>query len=245
MLCLHQKITSMALSIIAKPSPNFSAREHGIIDSIILHHTATPTCKMALDILTDGTREPKVSSHYVIDRNGDVYQLVDDAEKAWHAGVSYWRGREKMNEYSIGIEIVNTGYEVFPDLQMDAVVRLCQTLCAKHSIDSRNIVGHSDIAPGRKVDPNEHFNWKLLASYGIGIWSDATCSERNAKLRLGQKVYAKLHTFGYAFDQSNRKQVVAVVKAFKRHHVPETYAAAGWDKLSDARLTDLLEKYYE
>lgn len=235
----------MSLLIRTLSSKNYSEREYNIIDTIILHHTATPTCKMALNILTDAKRDVRVSSHYVIDRDGTIYQLVDNEKKAWHAGVSFWRGREKINEYSIGIEIVNTGFNPFPEPQMQATLALCKNIMAKYKIDICNVVGHSDIAPGRKIDPNEYFNWKMLAEHGVGIYSFANCENPTARVRLSKKVYENLHTFGYHFDERNKRQVTAVVRAFKRHHVPENYADLGWDRLSQARLTDLLERYYE
>ncbi|MCB2084799.1 MAG: N-acetylmuramoyl-L-alanine amidase, partial [Sphingomonadaceae bacterium] len=143
-----------------------------VIDTLVLHYTGMPTALEALERLCEP--QSKVSAHYLIDEDGVVFLLVPEEKRAWHAGVSYWRGRENINHYSIGIELVNPGhafgYRPFPEPQMRALLVLCEALHNRHPIDPRNVVGHSDIAPGRKQDPGELFEWKRLADKDFGLW---------------------------------------------------------------------------
>ena len=161
----------MIVPIIQLPSPNFDERERAI-DMIVLHYTGMKTAQEALHRLRDP--EAKVSAHYVIDEDGTIYQLVDEAKRAWHAGVSHWRGVDNVNHNSIGIEIVNPGHEwgyrEFTQAQYAALIPLCQQIKARYNIPDENIVGHEDVAPNRKQDPGELFDWKLLADNGLGIW---------------------------------------------------------------------------
>ena len=126
----------------------------------------------------DRLRDPAaaVSSHYVVDEDGTVFRLVPEDRRAWHAGVSHWRGHSALNARSIGIEIVNPGHEWgyrdFPVLQLAAVCDLCLTILARHAIPARNVVGHSDVAPDRKEDPGERFDWRALAENGVGLWPE-------------------------------------------------------------------------
>ncbi len=117
-----------------------------------------------------------MSSHYVVDEDGTVFRLVPEDRRAWHAGVSHWRGHAALNARSIGIEIVNPGHEWgyrdFPVLQLAAVCDLCLTILARHAIPARNVVGHSDVAPDRKEDPGERFDWRALAENGVGLWPE-------------------------------------------------------------------------
>ena len=159
------------LKIIPYPSPNFNERPDGAkIDCVVLHYTDVATMKEALQILTDPKRE--VSSHYAIDEDGTVYQLVDDEKRAWHAGPSSWEGQDNVNHFSIGIELQNGGYlagyaltgewPMFPGVQIDALKELLAQLIAKHSIPLNRIIGHEDIAPGRKIDPGPAFPWEKI-----------------------------------------------------------------------------------
>lgn len=163
------------LQAIDYPSPNFNERPNGYsIDCIVLHYTDTPTLQEALDILTDPKLE--VSSHYVIDENGTIYRLVDDEKRAWHAGQSNWQGRDNVNHFSIGIELQNGGYHAgyalqgtwpeFAKPQIASLKSLLRHLIAKFSIDPCNIIGHSDVAPGRKIDPGPVFPWYELEELG-------------------------------------------------------------------------------
>ncbi len=126
----------------------------------------------ALDRLRDPTAS--VSSHYVVDEDGTVFRLVPEERRAWHAGVSYWRGHSALNARSVGVEIVNPGHEWgyrdFPVLQLAAVCDLCLGIVARFGIPARNVVAHSDVAPDRKEDPGERFDWRALAENGVGLW---------------------------------------------------------------------------
>jgi N-acetylmuramoyl-L-alanine amidase len=165
---------------INNPSPNFSERastkypKGAEINSIVLHYTGMETAKTAIDKMCNPQYE--VSCHYCVDYNGDVYKLVDESKKAWHAGVSWWREEDNININSVGIEIVNKGhecsYEIFPEAQIQAVIALCKDIKNRHKIDDRWVVGHSDVAPNRKEDPGELFPWQKLAMEGIGLWHD-------------------------------------------------------------------------
>ena len=156
-------------------SPNFGSRPEGIvIDMLVIHYTGMPTGTAALRRLCDPSA--KVSAHYLIEEDGRLFRLVREAERAWHSGVASWRGDSNINDRSIGIELVNPGHEYgyrpFPAVQMAAVIELASDILARHPILSRNVVGHSDVAPTRKQDPGELFDWRALAAAGIGAWPD-------------------------------------------------------------------------
>ncbi len=152
------------------PSPNFDDRE-GPISIAVLHYTGMKDAASAIDRLRDP--EAKVSCHYLVDEDGQVLRLVEEAKRAWHAGRSCWRGIRGVNDASIGIEIVNPGHEFgyrpFPKAQMDAVVPLLAGIVERHQIPRANVVGHSDIAPARKQDPGELFDWALLARHRLAV----------------------------------------------------------------------------
>lgn len=159
--------------MIDAPSPNIDARPDSVpVDTLILHYTGMQSGQAAIDRLRDPAA--RVSSHYVVEEDGQVWRLVPEPLRAWHAGVSYWRGHTVLNDRSIGIEIVNPGHEwgyrPFPPVQMAAVRDLCRGILARHPIPARNVIGHSDVAPDRKQDPGELFDWAGLAADGIGVW---------------------------------------------------------------------------
>ncbi len=166
----------MSSQVTDHPSPNFGARPDGIvIDMLVIHYTGMRTGAAALKRLCDPTAE--VSAHYLIEEDGRLFRLVDEAERAWHAGVGLWRGDSNINDRSIGIELVNPGHEYgyrpFPAAQMAALIGLAVDILARHPIPAQNVVGHSDVAPMRKQDPGELFDWRALAAAGIGAWPDA------------------------------------------------------------------------
>ncbi|MEM9617248.1 MAG: N-acetylmuramoyl-L-alanine amidase [Pseudomonadota bacterium] len=158
------------MTYLEAPSPNFDERGRGV-DTIILHYTGMPTAAEALARLCDASA--KVSAHYLVDENGDVYQLVDEKKRAWHAGVSSWRGDTNINARSIGIEIVNPGHEFgyreFPDVQIDAVIAVLKEIRTRYDISPIRVLGHSDVAPRRKEDPGEKFPWVRLADEGLAL----------------------------------------------------------------------------
>ena len=149
-------------------SPNFDLRRP---QYVILHHTTNGTAVQALATLTSPER--MVSAHYLVGRDGTVYQLVDERYRAWHAGASRWGADSDINSASIGIELDNDGHEPYPDVQVQALLALLADLEARHDIPRENFLGHGDVAPGRKVDPGALFPWKLLAQRGFGMWCDA------------------------------------------------------------------------
>lgn len=156
---------------LTHPSPNFGERRGGAqVELVVLHFTAMPTCADALERLCDPGAE--VSAHYLIDRDGSLLQLVDEAMRAWHAGAGEWDGAGDVNSRSIGIELVNTGAEPFPEPQMAALERLLSGLLARHGLSPRAVIGHSDMAPDRKGDPGPRFDWRRLAAQGLSVWPD-------------------------------------------------------------------------
>jgi N-acetylmuramoyl-L-alanine amidase len=149
------------------PSPNFNERRPSYV---VLHHTSNDTVDRALRTLTDPVRE--VSAHYVVGRDGKVFQLVDERYRAWHAGRSQWGADFDLNSSSIGIELDNSGDEPFPQAQIEALLRLLAGIRERYRIPAPNFLGHADVSPGRKVDPSAWFPWRLLAQYGFGMWCD-------------------------------------------------------------------------
>ncbi|RYY45344.1 MAG: N-acetylmuramoyl-L-alanine amidase [Sphingomonadales bacterium] len=203
------------LPILDAPSPNFNERQLPV-GMIVLHYTGMKTAAEALERMRDPAAE--VSAHYMIDEDGTILRLVDEEKRAWHAGRSHWRGITDVNSASVGIEIVNPGHEHgyrnFPDAQMASVIPLVSEIKARHAITRGNVVGHSDIAPARKQDPGELFNWHALARLRLALprptknlvdpgWPDAG-------------FMLALERFGY--DVEDR---VAAVTAFQRRFRPE------------------------
>jgi N-acetylmuramoyl-L-alanine amidase len=203
----------MTLAITDLPSPNIDERPCSV-DMLILHYTGMQSARAAIDRLRDPVA--RVSSHYVVDEDGAIARLVPEQMRAWHAGVSYWRGRRVLNDCSIGIEIVNPGHEWgyrgFPDAQIAAVRALCLEILARHTIPPWHVVGHSDVAPDRKQDPGELFPWRALAGDGIGLWLDG-----GGEGGLGKPGVADaLSEIGY--EVAPGSDVPAhVVAAFQRH----------------------------
>jgi N-acetylmuramoyl-L-alanine amidase len=137
---------------------------------VVIHHTTNDAVEESLATLTSALRE--VSAHYLIARDGTIYYLVDETKRAWHAGDAYWGGNRDLNSASIGIELDNNGREPFADRQIDALLALLADLKARWNIPAANVLGHGDVAPGRKVDPNGYFPWQRLAAAGFGLWCD-------------------------------------------------------------------------
>ena len=211
-------------------SPNFDNRACAI-SHIILHYTDMADCEAALARLCDAAA--KVSAHYLIRRDGHIFQLVDEAARAWHAGVSFWQGETDMNSASIGIELDHDGHkdgkmEAFPEAQMAALISLLQEVTARHAIAPQNILGHSDVAPGRKIDPGEAFDWATLSEAGFGLWPDNVPIEDVPSLALGSEDKAvaplqkALAAIGYQItaDGVFGPQMQAVISAFQRHFRP-------------------------
>lgn len=201
---------------IDRPSPNHGPRADGArVELLILHYTGMPTAAHALDRLCDPAAQ--VSAHYTVDEDGTVYAHVPEDRRAWHAGRSSWRGAEDVNSRSIGVEIVNPGHEFgyrpFPPVQMAAVAELCRGIIERHGIAPAGVLGHSDVAPARKEDPGELFDWPDLAARGIGLWptpsqaDDGPISEAEVAALLGR----------YGYDPAEPRALLA----FQRHFHPD------------------------
>ena len=152
-------------------SPNFGERKNGAQpDMVVLHYTAMESCDAAADRLCDP--EFEVSAHYLISENGEIHQLVDERHRAWHAGRGSWGRVTDVNSHSIGIELANTGFHPFPDVQMVALENLLAGILERHKIAPERVIGHSDMAPGRKSDPGQRFDWQRLARLNLSVWPD-------------------------------------------------------------------------
>lgn len=199
--------------MIDLPSPNHAARQSPV-DVLVLHYTELPLDE-SLQVLRDDKRPNRVSAHYVLAEDGVVYRLVPENRVAWHAGRSHWRGREALNGSSIGIEIVNLHGDRhdYPDTQIAALIGLCRDIVGRHpAIVPRNVVGHSDIAPQRKVDPGVRFPWQTLAAAGIGLWPKAGAPPVEGDIQDA------LQRFGY--PPPGEVAPAEIVKAFQRRFRP-------------------------
>lgn len=207
-------------------SPNVEARFNGAVPRlIVLHYTGMDSGRAAVDWLCNSTS--KVSCHYLVDDDGTIVQMVDERQRAWHAGVSSWRGEIDINSTSIGIEIQNQGHAAgcpaFPYVQMQRVAALCADIMTRHGFSFDQVVAHSDIAPGRKVDPGEAFDWEWLHGQGIGQCVVAH-NHGSVLLRKGDKCQAvvslqhDLSRYGYAIDPTGQfdDRTRIVVEAFQR-----------------------------
>ena len=226
------------MKITSAPSVNFDERLHPV-DMLVLHYTGMATSRAALERMQD--RESKVSSHYLIDEQGEIFQLVQEDKRAWHSGVSSWQGDRDLNSRSIGIEIANGGWNIpLPDgapppykrSQIDAVIELCKSILSRFVIPQSRIVGHSDIAPDRKEDPGEHFPWEELAASGIGLWPKLDKREQSVDMERGdassefviREAQSNLATLGYAIGicGEQNKETRHVLTAFQRRFLPNS-----------------------
>jgi N-acetylmuramoyl-L-alanine amidase len=211
-------------------SPHFDDRKEPIIDTLVLHYTDMLSTQAAIDHLC--AADSKVSAHYVVGEDGETYALVAEENRAWHAGESYWRGHASINSRSIGIEIANTGhshgYRLFPEIQMQSVITLCHDIIARHNIDPRNVVGHSDVAFLRKMDPGELFDWPRLARANIGLFPFGAKPMMGSELMRGDngKKVIRLQTslanwgYGLKLDGDYGPKTEHCVIAFQRHYRP-------------------------
>ncbi len=176
------------MKLTKAPSPNYDQRTLPL-SLIVLHYTGMEDGPSALSRMRDP--EAKVSAHYMLEENGEIYQLVDEDCRAWHAGVAHWAGIDNVNSASIGIEIVNGGHDYglpdFPDVQINAVIALCKDIMTRHNLKAHQVVAHSDIAPGRKTDPGEKFPWAGLAAAGIGCWPENIAQDRRILFEAGAR----------------------------------------------------------
>ncbi|MDP6352998.1 MAG: N-acetylmuramoyl-L-alanine amidase [Alphaproteobacteria bacterium] len=221
-----------SLAFVERPSPNNDPRSPGRkIDMLVLHYTGMADTDAALDRLCDPDSE--VSAHLLIDEAGTVHRLVPEARRSWHAGVSAWAGETEINDLSIGIELANPGHELgyraFPEAQMAALEIIARDIVVRHRIPGRRVLAHSDVAPARKQDPGELFDWPRLARYGIGLWPEyELAAPDGAALRPGDDgrivaaTQAALAAFGYELAPNGvyDPATEAVVTAFQRHFRP-------------------------
>lgn len=240
------------MEFIEAPSPNFDERR-SLPDILVLHYTGMRTGQEALARLQDA--EAKVSAHYMVEEDGRIFRLVPEERRAWHAGRGVWQGTDDVNGASIGIEIVNPGHEFgyrdFPDVQIDAVIKLVADIRSRWTIPDSRIIGHSDMAPSRKDDPGELFPWKRLAGEGHGLWFEpalARIHALGAALQPGDTglgvlvLRSGLHRLGYGIAPGGEydEETVLTVKAFQRH-----WRQARVDGIADgetrARLVGLLQ----
>ncbi|HVZ91526.1 MAG TPA: N-acetylmuramoyl-L-alanine amidase [Rhizomicrobium sp.] len=214
---------------IQRPSPNRDSRGAARVDMLVLHYTGMKTAEEALARLCDPAA--KVSAHYTVDRDGTVYAHVPEELRAWHAGASYWAGERNVNARSIGIELVNPGhafgYIPFAEAQIEALVELARGILSRHPIAPSRVVGHSDVAPSRKLDPGELFPWQRLAQSGIGIWPAPRAPSGDFASGLAR--------FGYGAPPQVDWTIQDTIKAFQRHFRPSCI-----DGMADAECERLL-----
>jgi N-acetylmuramoyl-L-alanine amidase len=231
------------------PSPNHKERVgHGRPDMILLHYTGMASAEAALERLCS-LDDPRVSSHYLVYENGRILQLVPEARRAQHAGVSSWEGETDNNSRSIGIEIVNPGHDLgypdFPDRQIDVVIALCRDILERRPMRADRVLAHSDVAPSRKQDPGEKFPWARLHAAGVGHWVEPAPLTQPRGLSLGARgsavaeLQALLSKYGYGIPSVGEfdKPMHDVVVAFQRHFRP-----ARIDGIADESTLDTLQR---
>lgn len=243
----------MALDLNERPSPNWDERPEGrAIDMLVLHYTGMADAAGALARLSDPAA--KASAHYLVEEEGRVWRLVAEEKRAWHAGLACWASERDVNGVSIGIELQNPGHEFgyrpFPAAQVAALVELASGILARHPIPPCRVLGHSDVAPARKQDPGELFDWRRLARAGIGLWPRARSAMGRDAKALGpgtsndavRMLQNRLRGIGYDIAPSGRfdERTSAVVVAFQRHFHPACIGGEG-EGLADARTRRLAE----
>jgi N-acetylmuramoyl-L-alanine amidase len=230
--------------IAERPSPNQNERRSPL-DMLVIHYTGMEPAERAIQWLCDPVSQ--VSAHYLINQDGAVTRMVAEERRAWHAGVSWWRGQDDINSRSIGIELANPGHDYgycdFPEAQIAALIELAQGIVDRHAIPARNVVGHSDIAPRRKIDPGELFPWRRLAEAGLGLWprdaEDAGLPADGEPLADPDALAATLAEIGYPVAEAG---LDACCDAFQRHYRPAAIhglADAGTARLAAALLVHL------
>ena len=238
------------LAVKVVPSPNMGERKPPRRpDMIILHYTGMPDAAGAIQWLCNPVSG--VSCHYVVMEDGRIFQLVPEAARAWHAGAGSWAGETDINSASIGIEIVNpghsNGYPAFPRRQIGGVIALCAGIVERHAIVPERVLAHSDIAPGRKIDPGEKFPWRRLAASGIGHFIEPAQRSRGNVLALGacgnavEELQSMLEIYGYAVEISGQYDQVTriVVEGFQRHFRPERV-----DGIADSSTLETLRRLF-
>jgi N-acetylmuramoyl-L-alanine amidase len=220
------------MKIIEAPSPNFDARGRDI-DTVILHYTGMQTGAEALARLCDPA--VRVSAHYLVEEHGDIYRIVGEDNRAWHAGVGSWKGDADINARSVGIEIVNPGHEWgyrdFPDAQTGAVIALLKDIRTRHNVRPARVLGHSDVAPRRKDDPGEKFPWGRLAKEGLALAPYDGPAEAGLVVAYEDALKA-LSAIGYDAPKGDH---AAALLAFQRRFCPASLGQ-GFDPRTKAAL---------
>ncbi len=230
----------MTTPILSRPTDKHNERRNGVLPTILIIHSIGMPCQEALRLLC--VPEVEASCHYYIGQDGQIVQMVPEERRAWHAGKSLWSGVDDINSHSIGIELGwSEACEAaedeasvpgpFTPVQMDALLELSQAICSRWPILPENVLAHSDIAPQRKRDPGERFDWAWMSSHGIGVWPDPLAFNE-----VEGDISEMLARYGY--DVSN---VTAAIKAFQRHFQPEDCSGIP-NAQTFARLASLLEQ---
>jgi len=226
------------MKIRVNKSTNFSKKMRSSKDIrfLIIHYTGMQSARVSMDRLKNPNS--KVSCHYFINRNGNIYKMVDDNKIAWHAGKSKWKNVRNLNKCSIGIEIQNKGhfidYQNFPKKQISSLIVLIKSLLKKYKIKKCNVLGHSDIAPLRKKDPGEKFPWDFLSLKGVSIWYPKfKLKKKEIKSKAKRRIFFKnVHKIGYRFfnlsQKSNRDR--KIIMAFQRRFLPNEVTGKITDK---------------
>ncbi|MBL8493854.1 MAG: N-acetylmuramoyl-L-alanine amidase [Rhodocyclaceae bacterium] len=209
-------------------SPNHDLRRPNFV---IIHHTTSGSAEAGLRSLTEPLR--RVSAHYLIGRDGTLYQLVDERRRAWHAGASWWGGNRDINSASIGIELDNDGEVAFPEPQIAALLALLDDLRTRYAIPAANVLGHADVAPGRKADPSRQFPWRRLALQGFGLW----CDPPYAPPPPGLDTLTALQALGYDVSRPE-----AAIAAFRLHFEADDGSIAPGAAPDAALLACLVER---
>ena len=209
-------------------SPNYDRKKRAVssVQILVFHYTGMQSERESIKRLCNP--KFKVSSHYLINRRGKIFSLVQNRYVAWHAGKSCWGRHKNLNKNSIGIELVNKGhqfgYTSFKKKQISSLVNLCKKLIKKYKIKKKNVIGHSDIAPLRKIDPGEKFPWKYLAKNKVGIWHDYEPNllrkfrRTNVLIQEDKKRFVKnLNKIGYCLSAHNKPFFIKTISAFQRH----------------------------
>ena len=211
-------------------SPNYSniRRPKGQIKYVILHYTGMQSEIESRNRLK--SPKSKVSCHYLIGKTGRIIQMVNERNIAWHAGESRWKSIKNLNPISIGIELVNKGhrfgYEKFPNLQIKSLIKLCKKLKFSYGIKKNNFLGHSDIAPLRKIDPGEKFPWKKLSNHSLGIWYKLNKKKIDIPkdhLKRKNLFFNNLYKLGYRYFKKNKRAAKdkMIITAFQRKFTPK------------------------
>lgn len=233
----------MKIKLLNSPNYSRNSRPKKSIKFIIIHYTGMQSEIESINRLIN--KNSKVSCHYLINRKGTIMQMVKENKIAWHAGVSKWKNIKNLNKNSIGIELVNKGhffgYENYSNLQINSLIKLCSKLKKKYKIHKENFLGHSDIAPNRKIDPGEKFPWKRLSNYKLGKWynlkKDEILSDDKKKL-----FFKNLYKIGYRYFEIDKrvKSDKLIIKAFQRRYNPKKIT--GYIDLKTLKISQFLAK---